>query len=280
MSRRNAVDETADRLRDAILRRELPAGQDLPGERELAERLGVSRLTLRSALARLAAEGLVRPVHGSGTRVLDFRETGGVDLIGYLARQSLEGGTVPSSLLADLLELRRMVAVEMLGLVAERATPGEIAALRAQRRKQGSLVDDPEAFVRADLDFARMMLRASHNLALELLFNTIQRIIEQNPGFEAAFLVNADASLTVYDKLLDLIEERNPKRVRKTTRRLLERLDRGTLERVDALGEALARPAGLPTGTASVETGSARASDPSGLFGETKRRAGRREEES
>ena len=75
--RKRAAEEIADRLRWRILSGEFPAGPSLPPERDLAEDLGVSRLTLRAAMARLETEGLVRPVHGSGNRVLDFRESGG-----------------------------------------------------------------------------------------------------------------------------------------------------------------------------------------------------------
>src|SRR5581483_158704 len=106
VQRKRVTEDAADRLRTAILRGEFPAGRDLPGERELALRLGVSRLTLRAALARLEGEGLVQPVHGSGNRVLDFRETGGVELVGYLVALS-PGGTEALGLFGSLLELRR-----------------------------------------------------------------------------------------------------------------------------------------------------------------------------
>lgn len=234
-TKKKAADEVTDRLRRAILSGDFEVGTHLPGERELSERLGISRLTLRSAIARLRAEGLVRPEHGAGTRVLDYRESGGVDLIGYLAQHSLEGGQVPLALLHDLLEVRRMVAVEMLGLVTERAEPLELAEMRRHLVEQTALVDDADAFVRADLLFARLLVRSSKNLALELLFNTIQRIVNEHRGFEAAFLVNTQGTLRAYDRLLDLVEKRDPRRVRKMTRRLLTQLDRVTLDRLAAL---------------------------------------------
>jgi len=233
--RKRAAQTTADRVRGAILRGEVRPGSVLPGERDLAEDLGVSRLTLRSALARLEAEGLVQPVHGSGTRVLDFRKTGSVDLLGYLAAQALEGGTVPFDLLADLLEVRRMVAAELLGVIAERASDGDLAALRAHVAHQRTLVGDPDAFMIADLEFARLLVRASNNLALELLFNTVARVIDRHPGLELAFRANVEQTLTVYDRLLVLIRSRDARRTRRIARRLLMRLDRVTLDRVSEL---------------------------------------------
>src|SRR3954468_10167463 len=101
--KKKATEEAADQLRASILRGEFKPGTDLPGERELSVKLGVSRLTLRAALTRLESEQLVRPVHGSGTRVLDFRESGGVEMLGHLFTLAT-AGFAPASLLADLLE--------------------------------------------------------------------------------------------------------------------------------------------------------------------------------
>lgn len=237
-TKKRAVETTADRVRSAILRGEISVGTDLPGERSLAEELGVSRLTLRSALARLETEGLVQSVHGSGTRVLDFRQTAGVDLIAYLAREDLASGTMPVGLLHDLLELRRMVAVELVALIAERASDAEIEALSDHLDEQEKLLGDAPRFMEADLQFARLMVRAGHNLALELLNNTVLRLIAAHPGLEVAFRANAEQTLAVYRRLLEPISARDPRRAERVARRILDRLDRATLDRVAELVDA------------------------------------------
>ena len=242
-ARRGAAQRAADELRAKILTRALRPGEVLAGERELSETLGVSRLTLRSAIATLEAEGLVRPVHGSGTRVLDHRESGGVDLLGHLARLALTGAPIPGGLdvLASLLELRRAVAVEAVGLATERATALELAALRAHVATLRTLLTDPKAFMHQDLAFARLIVRATKNLAFELLFNTVVRTVEGNPGIELAFFANAPVTVQVYERLLDRMEARDAERARQTASRLLFRLDRTT---VDAI--AMFMPAALP----------------------------------
>jgi DNA-binding FadR family transcriptional regulator len=231
---KRAAVEAADQIRDGILTGRFRPGTSLPGERELSETLGVSRLTLRSALAHLEAEGLVRPVHGSGTRVLDYREHGGVDLLGYLARLAFEGRLVPVDVLGDLLELRRAVAVEAVGLAAERASDDEIRGLREHVAMQAELLDRPRAFMDADLAFARRMVRATHNLAFELIFNTVARTVEANASIELAFFANAPQTLRVYARLLDIVERRQAERARRATAALLDRLDRSTLAQIAA----------------------------------------------
>lgn len=61
----------AERLRDRLLRGELKPGAQLPSEPELARELGISRSSLRAAIALLEADGLLRRMHGSGTYVTD-----------------------------------------------------------------------------------------------------------------------------------------------------------------------------------------------------------------
>jgi GntR family transcriptional regulator len=63
--------QIADQLRERLLGGELEAGAQLPSEPELARSLGVSRSSLRAAIALLEAEGLLRRRHGSGTYVTE-----------------------------------------------------------------------------------------------------------------------------------------------------------------------------------------------------------------
>jgi DNA-binding FadR family transcriptional regulator len=63
--------QIADQLRHLIDRHEFPVGARLPAERELAEKLGVSRPSVREALIALEVEGRVRIRMGSGVYVVD-----------------------------------------------------------------------------------------------------------------------------------------------------------------------------------------------------------------
>ncbi|MGN6127751.1 MAG: GntR family transcriptional regulator [Humibacter sp.] len=58
--------QAVDSLREQVASGALQAGMRLPPERELCQRLGISRVTLRKALARLVEEGVVRSSHGRG----------------------------------------------------------------------------------------------------------------------------------------------------------------------------------------------------------------------
>ncbi len=232
--RKRVAEGATDRLRAAILRGVYPAGTDLPGERELSLTLGVSRLTLRSSLARLEGEGLVQPVHGLGNRVLDYRETGGVELVGHLASLGADGPEA-IGLFRSLLELRRALAVEAIGLAVQRATESEILALGAHVERQGTLVDDPEAYVRSDLELARIVARMTHNLPLLFLANTIVRLLEQQPGIELAFVLDPRATLAFYRRVVVWLARRDAESARTLARRMIARLDRALLTRLEAI---------------------------------------------
>src|SRR5499425_383596 len=81
VARSSVVDAVADRLRGEILAGRIAPGSRLPSERELSLALGVNRLTLRAALARLEAMGLVSTRHGSGTEVVPWRERAGLEAL-------------------------------------------------------------------------------------------------------------------------------------------------------------------------------------------------------
>ncbi len=267
--KRKAVDEAVDRIRAGILGGEYRVGTDLPGERELSTTLGVSRLTLRAALSRLEAEGLVKPVHGSGTRVLDYREHGGVEMLGHMATLVQLGGEVPFALLADLLELRRVVAVEVMGIAAERITEAELDELARHLVYQASCTGDAQKYVAADIETARKLAQATHNQAILLLSNSIMRVLMQQRGMEFTFLIDIEKAISTYKKMLGLLRARDPLAARKATRTLLARLDRRLLERIAELvgvpppkvDEGRARGAATTTTTTKATNGVKKGSD-------------------
>ncbi|MEQ9813066.1 MAG: FadR/GntR family transcriptional regulator [Azospirillaceae bacterium] len=122
-SRRSGKADTVARTIMAwITDGDLAPGEKLPGERHLAETLGVSRVSVRAALQQLKARGLLSAVQGGGTRVaataarLD-------DGLSTLARARIEN-------LRDLAEIRMAVESWAARRAAERATPDQVAAIR------------------------------------------------------------------------------------------------------------------------------------------------------
>jgi GntR family transcriptional regulator len=107
--------QLADRIRSAIEAGVWPVGRALPSERELAARLGLSRMTVRRAIEELAQHGFAEQRHGSGTYVRGraFEQT--VDrVIGFSEEARLLGFRPGSRLLAaDRVEVDAAVAAAL-----------------------------------------------------------------------------------------------------------------------------------------------------------------------
>ena len=243
--RNTVVTAVTDQLRTQILSGAFVPGVRLPPERELAERLGVNRLTLRAALSRLETLGLIQTQHGTGSMVRDYREHGGVESLPNLLHAAREGdAAVYFSLARDLLDLRRGFACETVAFAAERHDARDIKAMRAVIVAQADRVGNTMAFARGDMDFARVVVRAARNVALELLLNTFVRLPEENPGLAREMYPNPRAQHAHYDVVIALIESRDGDRARSTMRVALEAIDRITLARIKRGRAKLAKGGG------------------------------------
>ena len=87
----------------SIWNNQFPAGSDLPAERELADKIGVTRTTLREVLQRLARDGWLSIQHGKATRVNNIWDTAGPSIVQTLIR--LDRASAPL-IISDVLSLR------------------------------------------------------------------------------------------------------------------------------------------------------------------------------
>ncbi|HEY1955464.1 MAG TPA: GntR family transcriptional regulator [Polyangiaceae bacterium] len=231
IARSSIVDAVVERIRGEILGGRLAAGARLPSERELALALGINRLTLRAALARLEAIGLVVTRHGAGTVVASWRERAGLDALGALAQALHEDDPARHELLASILEVRRVLAAEAVALAASRATKEDIATLHAIAEAQRANIDDPVAMARGDVAFQRAVLRAAGNLGLELILNTFARFPDEHPDLVAELYDVPARTLEHYPLVIGLIEAKDEKSARELVRGALEHVDKEILRR-------------------------------------------------
>ncbi len=221
-----AVDLATDQLRREILSERWAPGDRLPPERELAGMLGINRQTVRAAVARLEAEGLVVPRHGSGIVVQDWRRTGGIGLLPHL----LDAGRL--DLLGPFLALRRAVAAEAVATACERATDAELDALEATAHALAE-ERDPAALAEGNLEFGRTVLRLAGNLPAELLFNTVAALYRSRPELARLLLADADAIRASFPAVVALLRARDPRRAREVVRQVLAAIDAATLTRLE-----------------------------------------------
>src|SRR5262245_56923964 len=172
VEKQRVAEEIAEQLRSLILNGQYPPGSKLPPERELSKRLRVNRASLREALKKLEHLGLVRIRQGDGTRVQNFMETGGIELVQHLL--PLAGGK--PELIQDLLEFRRIFGREIARLAAARLPKGTadgLGKLRELAERADKVAGALELF-EIDFDFYVAVAQLSGNQVMLLLINTVR----------------------------------------------------------------------------------------------------------
>lgn len=231
IARSTVVDAVADRIKGEILSGRLEPGSRLPSERELALALGINRLTLRAALGRLEAIGLVATRHGAGTLVTSWRERAGLDALGALAGVFHPDDPSSRELLRSILELRRILAAEAIALAVERHTPEDLVAIERIVAEQQQNASDPIAMARGDVRFQRAIIRAGRNVAFELILNSFARFPDEHPELVRRLYEQPEKTLANYPLILELLRTRNVALARDAVRGALEIVDEELLAR-------------------------------------------------
>lgn len=161
----------AEQLFEEIIAGHLTPKEPLPAEGELAATHGVSRLTIREAIRILRTQNVVRIRRGRGTEVNPPEEWTSLEaIVRASAGPTGQGGLVPER----LLEARRIIEIGAVQLAAERRTDADLADLaeRLEGMKAASTDHDVARFVDNDISFHDVIMRASGNVFVPLLFGT------------------------------------------------------------------------------------------------------------
>lgn len=153
----------------AILDGQFPVGATLPGERELAAQLGITRPTLREALRRLERDGWLTIQQGKSTVVNDYWRDGGMNVLSGIVRHS---ETLPSDFVPNLLQVRHDIAPTYTRLAVEHDPAAVIDLL------QDMPDDSAEDYARYDWKLHRGLTLASQNPVYGLIINSFSGFYE------------------------------------------------------------------------------------------------------
>lgn len=162
----------AEQLVEAIRTGGYPPGSALPAERILAEKLNVSRGSVREAIRILEHIGLLDVRTGSGTFVR-------ADAPPAVSLMRLRAASVGEHSPLDVMTARRALEPVCAELAARDRTEHDLAALRAAIAEHERLIELDEDPQDVDLLFHRTVAAASHNPVLELLVDRLVEIMDQ-----------------------------------------------------------------------------------------------------
>lgn len=218
MSDKRLYQSVARNILDMIESGAYPPGTRLPGERELAERFGVSRVVIREAEISLEALGRVEIKVGSGVYVRNSSDTIGLVL--------------PSVTPFELTQTRLLFESECAALAASMITDAQVEELEATIQRMESAPHDSADGEGADRDFHLIIAKASGNAANVFFLQTLWRMRTEIDAVKKVYaaVCHEDASHRVNEHaaILDALRARDPVAARAAMRghfsRLLEAL--------------------------------------------------------
>lgn len=170
-------EEIAARLRNEILRGRFQPGDRLPAERELAERMGAHRSSVREALRSLEQLGLISIRRGGGAIVRSLREASP----GVIPHLLVVDGRLDRELMEQVLDVHALLIVGATRLAVERASEEVRREARALLARLADPSIDDDTYIDTAAALLDTIVEASGNLVLALARRAV------NPLFEARF---------------------------------------------------------------------------------------------
>jgi GntR family transcriptional repressor for pyruvate dehydrogenase complex len=231
VGRASVVDSVIERLEELVFSRFEP-GEALPSEGQLAEALGVSRLSVREATRTLEARGLLEISKGRRPRVAAPNSSLVGDFFQIAVRRD------PRALL-DLLEVRRALEVHIAALAARRATSGDLADMEMSIEAMRAAGHEFEAFHTADVRFHENLAAASGNrllvFVIEAFAEPLRESRQRSFAGHRARGGHVDDVIQQHQSILDAVKAHNPKRAAQAMREHLQQTEqdlRAHLQRV------------------------------------------------
>ncbi|MGH1412100.1 MAG: FadR/GntR family transcriptional regulator [Pelagimonas sp.] len=203
-----------DQIELLILRGILRPGERLPSERELSDRLGVSRPSLREAVATLQDRGLVETRAGAGIFVTEFLGSAFSEALTQLFANHDEA-------VFDYLSFRR----DMEGLAAERAAKHgsntDLAVIQKIYDRMCTVHSkrNPAEEAHLDADFHLAIIEASHNVIMLHMMRSMYQLLREGVFYNRTIMfrqrTTRDQLLNQHKRINDALQAREPAAARK-----------------------------------------------------------------
>ncbi len=205
-------EQIVQQVEESIFNGQLKPGDQLPAERDLAHRFGVSRTAVREAVKTLREKGLVEAYSGRGTFVTNGTSQAIRQSLDLMVRINQQEGSL------HLAELRQVLEPEIAARAATRIDEQLLNTMHEAVATMERSVHDPDAYVEADLDFHLALAEAVGNpLILSLLDSIVGLLREQRSRI---FKVEGgpERGQFHHKKILAAIEKRDPEQAREAMR--------------------------------------------------------------
>ncbi len=166
LKRSTLSDDLMDRLMQLIRSEEYKPGDRLPSIMAMTRRLGVGHPTLREALRKLEAIGIVEIKHGSGVYIKRDQDM-------LLVSNPIFGGAVSKKLIIDLLEARMPIEIKAAGLAASHASDADIEKMSKLMETAENNLSNDAVLSPTNLSFHCEIAIASGNTVMPQLLEVL-----------------------------------------------------------------------------------------------------------
>src|SRR5438034_4247731 len=195
-------EEIVRQVKQLIAEGRLKSGDQLPPERDLAEKFVVSRTSVREALRALESLGFVEIRPGEGTFV---REMSVDSLVGPLALVM----TAQREAIGELFEARRVLEPAIASLAASRATPEEIQEMKRILDDQAREIGGGKTGLAQDAAFHEAIGTAAHNRAITRIVHALMDLLAQSREEAISTPGRPTRSHEDHRRILDAIPAKN-----------------------------------------------------------------------
>lgn len=198
INKESISDQVFRQMKEQVIKGEWKPGEKIPSENELARLMGVSRVTVRNALQRLSALGLVETRFGEGSFVCRTDADAMLQPLipaAYLGDKGLE----------EVLLLRRMLEGPVCEAACSSASREDIQKLCSLLGEMEQYRNDLKQFASADYRFHLELARMTGNTLLIKIYSIINDVMEN--AFEKIVLARGSQSgLYYHSRLVEAFE--------------------------------------------------------------------------
>ena len=239
--RETVMDMVARRIEQLVRSGELKPGDRLPPEPELAQRLDVSRSSLREALKGLMYLGLIRSRAGDGTYIQSS--------LTRVLNQHFQWMILLNEVKhLEIYELRKIIEPQVAALAAKRATHDDIERLRAALEGMLRGCRDRDLFQQFDIQFHEAFAQASGNAAIQTTMRMLYHATTDARKAVLPFVDNMEIHWKRHERVYRNILNHKPELARKAVLEDLLYAENLLRRHVATLGNSsVKRKSGVPS---------------------------------
>ena len=201
IQRGDTVQQIVIALKELIIGGDLEPGTPLPSERELSERLEVSRFSLREALRVAQAQGLIEIRQGRRPRVAGPSAAPAAEVIALSLKRS-------RNTLLDLIVARQGLETQMARVAAQTISNQDLESLEQTIRSIESNPSDPGNCVEQDLVFHEILVKATNNPVFNIMLAPLTELLRRSR--EQTIRRGIDRVIIGHREILAALRKRDP----------------------------------------------------------------------